>query len=362
MSHRIHNFNPGPGALPLAVLEEVQAEMLDLAGSGMSILEISHRSDLFGEILESAQKRAKRLFQLPDNYRVLFLQGGASLQFAMVPMNFLSGDERADYINTGTWATKAWEQARLLGKNVRYAASSEDREFSYIPDHFDFDAGARYVHLTSNNTIRGTQWQSFPDTGAVPLVCDMCSDIFSRPVPVERFGLIYAGAQKNMGPAGLTLVIVREDLLDWNADALLPTLLSYKTYADKDSMYNTPPCFAIYVAEKVLGWLENTVGGLEKMAELNRKKAGFLYEALDASDFYRGTAEKNSRSLMNVTFHLKKRDLEPLFAKEALKAGLGGLKGHKSVGGLRASLYNATGMDAVESLVSFMADFESRHH
>lgn len=361
MSHRIFNFNPGPGALPLSVLEEVQAEMLDLKGSGMSILEISHRSDLFGEILASAKARAKRLFGLPDNFHVLFLQGGASLQFAMVPMNFLAEGDQADYINTGTWATKACEQARLLRKNVRYAASSEDREFSYIPKRLDLDPRARYVHITANNTIRGTQWQEFPDTGGIPLVCDMCSDIFSRPIPVDQFGLIYAGAQKNMGPAGLTLVIVRDDLLEWNGDAVLPTLLRYKTYADKDSMYNTPPCFAIYVAEKVLAWLEDTIGGLENMEKLNTQKADLLYRALDATDFYKGTAEKDSRSVMNVTFHLKKRELEPVFASKALEAGLGGLKGHKSVGGLRASLYNAVPLEAVEKLVAFMASFAKKH-
>lgn len=361
MAHRIHNFNPGPGALPLSILKEIQAEMLDLKGSGMSILEISHRSDLFGEILESARLRVKRLFHLPDNYKILFLQGGASLQFAMVPLNLLAAGERADYVNTGTWATKAWEQARLLGRNVRYAASSEAKEFSCIPEAFDPDPGAKYVHITSNNTIRGTQWQTFPDTNGIPLVCDMCSDIFSRPVPVEKFGLIYAGAQKNLGPAGLTLVIVREDLLDWNPDAVLPTLLRYKTYADKDSMYNTPPCFAIYAAEKVMGWLEDTIGGLGKMASLNQKKAECLYEALDASDLYIGTAEKASRSLMNVTFRLKKTELEPVFVREALEAGLGGLKGHKNAGGLRASIYNAIPMEAVKNLVAFMADFEKKH-
>lgn len=360
MTRRIHNFNPGPAALPLSVLEEVQAEMLDFRGSGMSILEISHRSDLFGEVLTETRNRARRLFGLPDNYRVLFIQGGASLQFAMAPLNLLDEKDSADYINTGTWATKAFEQATLLGKKVRYAASSKDKAFSFIPKTADFDPNARYVHLTSNNTIRGTQWQTYPDTHGVPLVCDMCSDIFSRPVPVEKFGLIYAGAQKNMGPAGLTLVIIREDLLDWNPDAVMPTLLRYKTYSDHYSMYNTPPCFGIYVAEKVLAWLEKDIGGLENMEALNRAKADRLYGTLDATEFYEGTAAKEDRSLMNVTFRLRNHDLEPLFIKEALAAGLGGLKGHKSVGGCRASLYNATGMDAVESLVAFMQDFEKR--
>ncbi|TYT76117.1 3-phosphoserine/phosphohydroxythreonine transaminase [Desulfobotulus mexicanus] len=360
MTERIHNFNPGPAALPLSVLEEVQAEMLNFKNSGMSILEISHRSDLFAEVLASARNRAKRLLNLPDNYRVLFIQGGASLQFAMAPMNFLGPDDRADYINTGTWATKAFEQASLLGKKVRYAASSEEKAFSFIPKNADFDPKARYVHITSNNTIRGTQWQHYPDTGEMPLVCDMCSDIFSRPVPVEKFGLIYAGAQKNLGPSGLTLVIIREDMLHWNPDAVMPTLMRYKTYSDHYSMYNTPPCFGIYVAEKVMAWLENEIGGLEKMAALNRAKAERLYQALDATDFYQGTAEKEDRSLMNVTFRLKNTELEPVFIKEALNAGLSGLKGHKSVGGCRASLYNATGMDAVESLLAFMKDFEKR--
>ncbi|MCW7753862.1 3-phosphoserine/phosphohydroxythreonine transaminase [Desulfobotulus sp. H1] len=360
MTERIHNFNPGPAALPLSVLEKVQAEMLNFRDSGMSILEISHRSDLFGEVLASARNRARRLFNLPDNYRVLFIQGGASLQFAMAPMNFLGTGDRADYINTGTWATKAFEQATLLGKNVRYAASSEDQSFSCIPTKADIDTGARYVHITSNNTIRGTQWRTYPDTGGIPLVCDMCSDMLSRPVPVEKFGLIYAGAQKNLGPAGLTLVIIREDMLLWNPDAVMPTLMRYKTYSDHYSMYNTPPCFGIYVAEKVMAWLEEDIGGLEAMASLNAAKAERLYGALDATDFYQGTAAEADRSLMNVTFRLRHRDLEAIFIKEALAAGLGGLKGHKSVGGCRASLYNATGMDAVESLVAFMKNFEKR--
>lgn len=359
MTKRIHNFNPGPSALPLSVLEEIQAEFLDFKGSGMSITEISHRSPLFGEVLHNAMDRTRRLLDLPEHYHVLFVQGGASMQFAMVPMNLLGKEDAADYINTGTWSTKAYEQAVIQEKNVRYAASSEKETFSCLPETFDFNPRATYVHMTSNNTIRGTQWHTFPDTNGVPLVCDMCSDIFSRPLPIEKFGLIYAGAQKNMGPAGVAMVIIRDDLLD-RVPETVPTLLRYRTYADKESMFNTPPCFGIYVIEKVLAWLEEEVGGLDEMQKKNREKAAALYAAIDGSDFFRGTAKEKDRSLMNATFRLADPELEPVMVEEALKAGLGGLKGHKSVGGLRASIYNATTMEAVTDLISFMKDFAAK--
>ncbi len=357
---RIHNFNAGPAALPLPVLEEIQASLLNFAGSGMSITEISHRSKWFDEVINDAVTRVKRILGLDDRYQVLFLQGGASMQFCMVPMNLLGAGDSADYVNTGTWSTKAIKEAQIQGKTVRVAASSEDANFSYIPREIAFDTNAVYAHLTSNNTIKGTQWAHFPDTGGVPIVSDMSSDIFSRPLDVDRFGLIYAGAQKNMGPAGVCMVIIRDDLLA-RTPGDIPTMLRYTTFADKNSMFNTPPCFAIYTVQLVLKWLEETIGGLAKMAELNRTKAGLLYTAIDRGDFYRGTAETESRSLMNVTFRLPNEDLEKRFVAEALEQGLGGLKGHRSVGGCRASIYNPTPLAAVEALVDFMQTFERKH-
>jgi phosphoserine aminotransferase len=260
-SKRIYNFNAGPAALPLAVLEEVQAEFLDYHGSGMSICEISHRSKWFDDVINDAVARSRRLLGLDDRYRVLFVQGGASMQFAMIPMNFLAGGDKADYVNTGTWSTKAIKEAQIQGKTIRVAASSEDRNFCYIPKNIAFSPDAVYTHITSNNTIKGTQWAEFPDTGGVPLVADMSSDMLSRPIPVERFGLIYAGAQKNIGPAGVCLVIIRDDLLA-RTPKTLPTMLRYDTYADKNSMYNTPPCFTVYIIQLVLKWLEETIGVL----------------------------------------------------------------------------------------------------
>ncbi len=358
--NRIYNFNPGPAALPLEVLEQIQEELLDFAGSGMSIMEISHRSRWFDEVINDAVARVKRLLGLDERYHVLFCQGGASMQFCMVPMNFLSNGRKADYVNTGTWSTKAIKEARIQAKNIRVAASSEDRNFAYIPRQIEFDPEATYVHITSNNTIKGTQWADFPDTGKVPLVADMSSDIFSRPIDVEKFGLIYAGAQKNMGPAGVCLVIVRQDMLELIPEDL-PTMLKYSTYVEKNSMFNTPPCFAIYTVQLVLKWLEETIGGLDKMADLNRRKAELLYGFMDSNDFYRPTADKDSRSLMNVTFRLPTEELEQTFVAEALENGLGGLKGHRSVGGCRASIYNPTSLAAVEALVDFMETFAKKH-
>ncbi|MEW6076238.1 MAG: 3-phosphoserine/phosphohydroxythreonine transaminase [Thermodesulfobacteriota bacterium] len=360
MSKRIHNFNPGPAALPVSVLQEIQASFLDFAGTGMSITEVSHRSKPFENIINDAVARVKRLLGVGDEFTVLFIQGGASLQFAMVPMNLLPDEKSADYVNTGTWATKAIKEAKILGKTVRVPASSEDRNFSYIPQNIDFDPNAAYVHLTSNNTIKGTQWASFPDTKGVPIVCDMSSDIMSRPVDMTRFGLIYAGAQKNIGPAGVCLVIIRKDMLEAAADQL-PTMLKYATFAKENSLYNTPPCFTIYTIQLVLKWLEETVGGLEKMDALNRKKAALLYDMMDAGSFYKATAEKGSRSLMNVTFRLPSEELEKKFIAEATANDLGGLKGHRSVGGCRASIYNATTMESVQALADFMKAFEQKN-
>ena len=357
---RIHNFNAGPAALPLTVLQEIQESFLNFAGSGMSVTEISHRSTWFDDVINDAVARVRRILKLDNRYHVLFLQGGASMQFCMVPMNLLGAADSADYVNTGTWSTKAIKEATLQGKNVNVVASSEDRNFSYIPQSIVFNPDVVYAHITSNNTIKGTQWTQFPETGDVPIVSDMSSDIFSRPLEMERFGLIYAGAQKNMGPAGVCLVIIRDDLLA-RTPGNIPTMLRYTTYAEKNSMYNTPPCFAIYTVQLVLKWLEETIGGLDEMAALNRKKAGLLYDTIDQSGFFRGTAEKASRSLMNVTFRLPSENLEKTFVAEAMKNGMGGLKGHRSVGGCRASIYNPTPLAAVEALVDFMKVFEGKH-
>jgi phosphoserine aminotransferase len=360
MSKRIHNFNPGPAALPLSVLEEIQASFLDFAGTGMSITEISHRSKPFENIINDAVARVKRLLGVADEFTVLFIQGGASLQFAMVPMNLLPDGKSADYVNTGTWATKAIKEVKILGKTARVPATSEDKNFSYIPQNISFDPNAAYVHLTSNNTIKGTQWPAFPDTKGVPIVCDMSSDVMSRPLDMSRFGLIYAGAQKNIGPAGVCLVIIRKDLLDGAADQL-PSMLKYATYAKENSLYNTPPCFTIYTIQLVLKWLDETIGGLEKMDAINRKKAALLYDMMDGDGFYKGTAEKNSRSLMNVTFRLPSEELEKKFIAEATANDLGGLKGHRSVGGCRASIYNATTIESVQALADFMKTFEQKN-
>lgn len=359
-ANRIYNFNPGPAALPLSVLEEIQQNLLDFQGSGMSITEISHRSREFDDVINDAVARTKRLLGLDDNFEVLFIQGGASLQFCMIPMNFLPPGKSADYVDTGTWSTKAIKEAELQGKSINVVASSADNNYSYIPKNLTFNDNAAFVHLTSNNTIKGTQWTEFPDTQGVPIICDMSSDIMSRPLDVNRFGMIYAGAQKNVGPAGVCLVIIRKDLLGWIPDTV-PTMLKYSTFAAKNSLYNTPPCFAVYTVQLVLKWLEETIGGLDKMAAINQNKAQLLYGFMDSSGFYRATAEADSRSLMNVTFRLPNEDLEKLFVQQALADGLGGLKGHRSVGGCRASIYNAITLEAVQALVDFMKSFAQKN-
>ncbi|MFO7884568.1 MAG: 3-phosphoserine/phosphohydroxythreonine transaminase [Desulfobacteraceae bacterium] len=353
---RIFNFNAGPAALPLSVLEKIQSSFLNFNNSGMSITEISHRSAIFDDVINDAVARTKRLLHLDDRYHVLFIQGGASLQFAMIPMNFLGQGKTADYVNTGTWSTKAIKECEIQNKSIHIAGSSEDKNFCYIPQTLDLTADAAYVHITSNNTIKGTQWQDFPDTSNVPLVADMSSDFMSRPVDMEKFGLIYAGAQKNIGPSGICMVIIRDDMLSM-AEKNLPSMLTYDTFVSKNSMYNTPPCFGVYTVQLVLQWLEETMGGLEKMDEYNRKKASLLYDFMDHIDFYTPTAEKNSRSLMNVTFRLPTEDLEKKFIQQAMKKNLGGLKGHRSVGGCRASIYNAVTLEGVEALVDFMKSF-----
>ena len=358
--NRIYNFNAGPAALPLEVLEEIKDSFLNFGDSGMSITEISHRSTLFDNVINDAVARTRRLLKLDDKFHVLFIQGGASLQFCMIPMNLLGDGDSADYVNTGTWSAKAIKEAEIMGKTIDVVASSEDKNFSYIPKNISFNSSAVYVHITSNNTIKGTQWASYPETGGVPLIADMSSDIMSRPFDVDKFGLIYAGAQKNIGPAGVCMVIIRDDMLKRVPDRL-PSMLKYTTYASKNSMFNTPPCFAIYMIQLVMKWLEESVGGLEKMAKMNQTKARMLYDAIDSSGFYQGTAETDSRSLMNVTFRLPDEALEKQFVEQALKNGMGGLKGHRSVGGCRASIYNATSLAAIEALIDFMKHFEQKN-
>jgi len=357
---RIYNFNAGPAALPIEVLEEIKDSFLNFGGSGMSITEVSHRSKWFDDVINDAVERTRRLLNLDEKFHVLFIQGGASLQFCMIPMNFLGKGESADYVNTGTWSTKAIKEAEIQGKTIKVVASSEDNNFSYIPKNITFSSDAVYIHITSNNTIKGTQWASFPDTNGVPLIADMSSDIMCRSFDVDKFGLIYAGAQKNIGPAGVCMVIIQEDMLKRVPDTL-PSMLKYTTYSSKNSMFNTPPCFAVYVIQLVMKWLEETIGGLEKMAEINRKKARILYEAIDSGDFYKGTAQPDSRSLMNVTFRLPDEALEKRFIEQALENGFGGLKGHRSVGGCRASIYNAIPVTAIEALVDFMKTFEQKN-
>lgn len=356
---RVHNFNPGPAALPLPVLKEIQEEFLDFRGSGMSITEISHRSSLFEETIDGAIARTRRLLGLSDEYHVLFFQGGASLQFCMVPMNLSLPGRPVDYINTGVWSTKAIGEARIQGKEVRIIATSEDKKFSYLPTEYTVDGQASYVHFTSNNTIVGTQWQRFPDGHGVPLISDMSSDFMSRPIDVTPFGLIYAGAQKNIGPAGVAMVIIREDMLERVPDNL-PTMLRYTTASNTKSLFNTPPTFAIYVIDLVLKWLEETMGGLEEMDKINKEKASLLYEVIDKSEIYQGIVEHGSRSTMNVTFRLPDETLGQRFLDEAIRNGFHALKGHRSLGGCRASLYNAVTLDSVRALAAFMREFEEK--
>ncbi|MGQ0735929.1 MAG: 3-phosphoserine/phosphohydroxythreonine transaminase [Acidobacteriota bacterium] len=356
---RIHNFSAGPAVLPVPVLEEAQRDLVALPGVGMSILEVSHRSQAFEAVLARAEADLRALGQIPASHKVLFLQGGASLQFSMVPMNLLPPGRAADYIVTGGWSQKAVKEAQRVG-TVHIAASTEAEGFTRVPgqDELQLTPEAAYVHFTSNNTLFGTQWRTEPLVGTVPLVADTSSDMFSRPIDVSKYGLIYAGAQKNLGPSGVTLVIVREDLLARSAKSL-PTMLSYAVHTEHGSMYNTPPCFGIYLIGLVAKWAL-AEGGLAAIAARNERKAQKLYAEIDRTGFYRGTAEVSSRSLMNVTFRLASEALEKRFVQESTAAGLDGLKGHRSVGGMRASIYNAFPEDGIDALVSFMQDFERR--
>jgi len=359
MPERIYNFSPGPATLPYEVLTQAARDVVNYNNKGIGLIELSHRSKEFMAITEEAESLLRELLAIPDNYKVLFLQGGASTQFAMVPMNLLQSGKTAVYLNTGTWAKKAIKEAKLFG-NVDVAYSSEDTTFDHVPADGDYEIrpDSEYLYFVSNNTIYGTQFHSFPRTDAM-LICDMSSDILSRRIDVSRFGLIFAGAQKNMGPAGCAVVIIRDDLLDRTPDNV-PTMFRYKTHADKGSMFNTPPCFAIYVIGLVLKWLKN-LGGLAAIEKINREKAELLYSAIDKNDFYRGHARTPSRSLMNVTFTLPSPELEKQFIAEAVALGFDGLKGHRSVGGCRASIYNAFPKEGVEKLVQFMATFAEQH-
>ncbi len=358
MPDRIYNFSAGPACLPYEVLTRAARDIVNFNDRGIGLIEMSHRSKDFIAVATKAEALLRELLDIPDNYKVLFLQGGASTQFAMIPMNLLGPGKSASYLNTGVWARKAIKEARLFGE-IEVPYSSEQTTFNRVPtaDEYQVASGSEYLYLVSNNTIYGTRFPDFPDKGKM-LVCDMSSDILSRPIDIKRFGIVFAGAQKNMGPAGCCVVIIRKDLLDRGPDTL-PTMFRYKTHADKDSMFNTPPCFAIYTIGLVLNWLKD-LGGLPAIEQMNRDKAALLYQAIDASDFYRGHAEETSRSMMNITFNLPTPELEALFVKEATALGLDGLKGHRSVGGCRASIYNAFPRQGVVKLVEFMQEFERK--
>ena len=358
---RVYNFSAGPSMLPEAVLTKAAAEMLDYEGSGQSVMEMSHRSKVYQSIIDTTEALLREIMNIPDNYKVLFLQGGASSQFAMVPMNLMTGSGKADYIITGQWAKKAYKEAARYGK-ARAVASSEDKTFSYIPKvaKEDLDPEADYVHICMNNTIYGTVYHDLPDTGDVPLVADISSCILSKPIDVSKFGILYAGAQKNMAPSGVTVVIIREDLIGKAMD-ITPTMFNYQTHADNGSMFNTPPCYTIYVMKLVLEWIKNEVGGLEQMQAINEKKAAMLYDFLDNSKLFKGTVVPEDRSLMNVPFVTGNEELDAKFVKESTAAGFVNLKGHRSVGGMRASIYNAMPVEGVEALVAFMQKFEEEN-
>ncbi|MEX0929286.1 MAG: 3-phosphoserine/phosphohydroxythreonine transaminase [Balneolales bacterium] len=356
--HRAHNFSAGPAVLPLEVLQKVQSELVDYKGTGSSIMEMSHRGPEYTEVDRLARERLSRLLGLDDDFEILFLQGGASTQFMTVPFNFLGEGKTADYITTGSWSKKALKEARILGE-VSVAFSSEDTHFNRIPGdgELKLNKNAEYVHFTSNNTIFGTEFHKEPDTGNVPLVCDASSNILSKPLDIKKYGLVYAGAQKNAGPSGLTIVVIRKDFLDKAGRKGLPTMLSYQTHVG--TLFNTPPTFGIYFFNEVLTWIEK-LGGLKGMARRNQEKGQLLYDELDKDDFYTGTAEHGSRSLMNVTFRLPSEELESAFLQESKTHDMTGLKGHRSVGGMRASIYNACPPGSVQALVDFMKDFRSR--
>ncbi len=358
MARRVYNFSAGPGMLPESVLKKAAEEMLDYQGTGMSVMEMSHRSKVFQSIIDGAEKAIRELMNVPSNYKILFLQGGASTQFAMVPLNLLVKSNKADYVNTGEWSTKAINEAKRYG-DIKVVASSEDKDFNYLPElkPEEFRPDADYFHITSNNTIFGTSWKTFPDTKGVPLVCDMSSDILSKPVDVSKFALIYAGAQKNMGPAGVTVVIIRDDMIE-RCRPETPTMLKYKTHADNGSMFNTPPCYAIYIVKLVCEDLL-AKGGLPYIQKINEQKAALLYDCLDNSKLFKcHVTKKEDRSIMNVPFRTGNDELDKKFLEEAAKEGLVTLSGHRKTGGMRASIYNAMPLEGVEKLVDFIKRFE----
>ena len=356
---RVYNFSAGPSMLPEKVLKIAADEMMDYQGSGQSVMEMSHRSKTYQAIIDEAEALLREIMNIPDNYKVLFLQGGASSQFAMIPLNLMTKSGKADYVLTGQWATKAYKEAERYG-DANAVASSKDKTFSYIPklDKSTFTKDADYFHICMNNTIYGTKYNTLPETGDVPLIADISSCILSEPIDVSKFGMLYAGAQKNVAPAGVTIVIIREDLIG-NAMDITPTMFDYQIHADNGSMFNTPPCYNIYIMKLVLEWIKNDIGGLEKMKEINEKKAKILYDFLDNSDMFKGTVVAEDRSLMNVPFVTGNDELDAKFVKESTAAGFVNLKGHRSVGGMRASIYNAMPIEGVEKLVEFMAKFEA---
>ncbi len=360
---RVYNFSAGPATLPESVLKKAAEEMLEYGDSGQSVMEMSHRSKEYQAIIDACETNLREVMSIPDNYKVLFLQGGASSQFAMIPLNLMNKSGKADFVITGQWANKAYQEASKLcgAENCNVVASSKDKTFSYIPelDKSKFTPDADYFHICQNNTIYGTKWAELPDTGNVPLVADLSSCILSEPVDVSKYGMIYAGAQKNMGPAGLTVVIIREDLIG-NAKECTPTMFDYKTHSENGSMYNTPPTYGIYILKLVLEWVKE-MGGLEKMKEINEKKAAVLYDFLDSSEMFSATVEGEARSLMNVPFVTGNDELDAKFVAESKKAGFINLKGHRSVGGMRASIYNAMPIEGVEKLVEFMKKFEAEN-
>lgn len=361
MEKRIYNFSAGPAVLPEEVLLEAQKDLFALPSVGMSVLEISHRSKTFDKIFADAVGGLRSLLGISDNYEILFLQGGASLQFSMVPLNLMPPQNKADYIVTGSWSKKAVKEAKRVG-TVNIAASTEEEKFKRIPkqEELKLDPEAAYVHFTSNNTIYGTEWHDEPKVGNIPLVCDASSDILHKKIDVNKYALIYAGAQKNMGPSGVTVVIIRKDIIERSQDSL-HTMLNYKTHVDNGSLYNTPSVFGIYIIALITKWLTN-MGGLDAMHKLNKEKAGVIYECIDSSNgFYKGHADKDSRSLMNITFNLPAEELEKKFVSEAAAAGFDGLKGHRSVGGIRASVYNAFPLKGAEDLADFMKDFQKKN-
>ena len=356
---RVYNFSAGPSMLPLSALERAGSEITNYRGTGMSVMEMSHRSKAFVQIFEETQAKLRRLMNVPEGYKILFLQTGASGQFSMVPLNLIGKTGKADYAVTGNFSNLAYKEAKKYGQ-INLAASSEDKDHSYIPtqDQLTLDKDASYFYYCANNTIYGTEWGYVPDTGDVPLVCDMSSDILSMPVDVSKYGIIFAGAQKNLAPAGLTVVIIRKDLIGEPREGT-PTMFTYKTHAENGSMYNTPPTYAIYICKLVLEWLKNDIGGLENMKAINEKKAAMLYDYLDSSRLFKGTVEKEFRSLMNIPFVTGSEELDAKFVKEAAAAGFVNLKGHRTVGGMRASIYNAMPVEGVEKLVAFMKQFEA---